>query len=302
MKIHILTNALDYGDAVSTHCVLLKKKHPSWAWTQSCTPNSARTAYAISVPVEELIANSSSGDILLHQLFNHTRLLPYVEAFPGKRVLMYHNITPPEFFPTGSQVRQSCKDGLELVKSLTGLYVRALGMSDYSRRHLEEMGYQASGVFPLFVDLDRLLSIGPDAAIMNRRWTAGTTFLFVGRIAPNKSITDLVRFLAAYRKTGERARLVLVGDDRQHPAYVNEILRLAAKFGIRNGHDLILAGKIPDAQLVAWYRTADAFIFLSEHEGFGAPLLESMAFGLPTFAYAATATEETLGGAGCCCQ
>ena len=60
--------------------------------------------------------------------------------------------------------------------------------------------------FHCLSDLDRLLSLAPDASIVNRRWKAGTTFLFVGRVAPNKSITDLVRFLAEYRKAGERAR------------------------------------------------------------------------------------------------
>ena len=52
------------------------------------------------------------------------------------------------------------------------------------------------------------------------------------------------------------------------------------------------------AALVAYYREADAFVSLSEHEGFGVPLLEAMRFDLPVVAYDAAAVGETVGGAG----
>ena len=119
MKIHILTNALDYGDAVSTHCILLKKRASELGMDAILYAEFSEDRVRQHVtPVTELIANSSPDDVLLHQLFNYTRLAPYVEAFPGKRVLMYHNITPPEFFQNGSATRQSCRDGLRTRKEL----------------------------------------------------------------------------------------------------------------------------------------------------------------------------------------
>ena len=57
-------------------------------------------------------------------------------------------------------------------------------------------------------------------------------------------------------------------------------------------------GAVPPAELAAYYRQADAYVSLSEHEGFGAPLVEAMAMDVPVLAYAATAVPETLGGAG----
>ena len=47
-----------------------------------------------------------------------------------------------------------------------------------------------------------------------------------------------------------------------------------------------------------WYRRADVFVCLSEHEGFCVPLVEAMAWGVPVVAAAAAAVPETLGGAG----
>ena len=57
-------------------------------------------------------------------------------------------------------------------------------------------------------------------------------------------------------------------------------------------------GPVPNADLAAFYRHADVYISLSEHEGFCVPLLEAMAAGVPVLAYGAAAVPETMGGAG----
>jgi glycosyltransferase involved in cell wall biosynthesis len=64
-------------------------------------------------------------------------------------------------------------------------------------------------------------------------------------------------------------------------------------------HDVVrFAGKVPDADLYAWYRAADIFLCLSEHEGFGVPLIEAMTFDVPVIAYRSSNVGATLGGAG----
>src|SRR5215510_14754937 len=57
-------------------------------------------------------------------------------------------------------------------------------------------------------------------------------------------------------------------------------------------------GPVPDEDLGAFYRWADAYVSLSEHEGFCVPLVEAMASDVPVLAYGAGAVPETLGGAG----
>jgi len=169
MKIHVLTNALDYGDAVSTHCVLLKTRAQELGFEANLYAQFSEDRVREHVTaLDQLAYNAGAEDLLLHQLFNDTALIPYVEAFPGRRLMMYHNITPPEYFSNGSPVYRSCADGLRLMRSLTGLYHEAFAMSEFSRRDLEAMGYIRTGVFPLFLDLDRLRSLTPDASFMNR--------------------------------------------------------------------------------------------------------------------------------------
>jgi glycosyltransferase involved in cell wall biosynthesis len=57
-------------------------------------------------------------------------------------------------------------------------------------------------------------------------------------------------------------------------------------------------GAATDDDLAAFYRWADVYVSLSEHEGFCVPLVEAMAADVPVLAYAAGAVPETLGGAG----
>jgi len=57
------------------------------------------------------------------------------------------------------------------------------------------------------------------------------------------------------------------------------------------------AGAVSLAQLVGYYKAASCFVSLSEHEGFGVPLLESMYMGAPVVALDAAAVGETVGGA-----
>ncbi len=92
-----------------------------------------------------------------------------------------------------------------------------------------------------------------------------------------------------------RAHLHLVGDPSDR-AYVLELRELAAQMDVADR--VVLWGKIPEGDLIERYSTAGLYLSLSEHEGFGVPLLEAMAAGLPVIAYGAAAVPETLGGAG----
>ena len=61
---------------------------------------------------------------------------------------------------------------------------------------------------------------------------------------------------------------------------------------------MTFTGHVSDSEKDAYYRDADVFLCLSEHEGFCVPLLEAMHYGIPIIAYKSSAVTETLGGAG----
>ncbi|MFG1172055.1 glycosyltransferase family 4 protein [Erwiniaceae bacterium CAU 1747] len=71
------------------------------------------------------------------------------------------------------------------------------------------------------------------------------------------------------------------------------ITRLAEQYGIKN--DVVFSGYIEDEDLPKYYRGASAVIMPSLYEGFGLPLIEAMASGIPTASSKATSLAEVAG-------
>jgi glycosyltransferase involved in cell wall biosynthesis len=113
---------------------------------------------------------------------------------------------------------------------------------------------------------------------------------------PNKKIDDLIRTFAAYQKGFNReSRLLLAGDHNGHERYFARLQELVRELRV---DEVVFTGHVEHDELMACYAEADLFLCLSEHEGFGVPLLEAMVFGLPVIAYDAGAVAETLRGGG----
>ena len=123
----------------------------------------------------------------------------------------------------------------------------------------------------------------------------GPLLLFVGRLVPNKRQEDLLKLLYFLRRFEPGARLVLVGGTSERP-YVNWLTRLAGRLGLTDA--VTITGQVSQQEMITTFRAADLFVSMSEHEGFGKPLIESMYFDLPVLAYASTAVPSTLGEAG----
>ena len=113
---------------------------------------------------------------------------------------------------------------------------------------------------------------------------------------PNKAQHDLIGAFAAWtRLTASASRLYLVGGSA--PSGYQQALRdLAAALGVADAVQFV--GPVAHAELLAYFRAADVFVCLSEHEGFCVPILEAMHVGLPVVALAEAAVPDTLGDAG----
>jgi len=234
----------------------------------------------------------SRGDaFIVHHSMGHD-LGDWVSALPRPKLLAYHNITPAEFFPEGSSTRHYAALGRALLDEYLPHFDGAIADSELNASELRQRGYDPVSVVPLLVDLDKLRqaqSALPDPD------TGSFTVLFVGRLVENKrqhELVDVVHHLASM--TDRAVRLVLIGDESA--AYGQRVREQIAARGVE-GHVLV-TGKVPREELIGWYRRADAFVCLSEHEGFGVPLIEAMAFDVPVLAYRSSSIAWTLGGAG----
>src|SRR5262249_52808822 len=164
--------------------------------------------------------------------------------------------------------------------------------SQFNEAELVDAGFEHTAVAPFLIDL-RTLDVEPDPAV---KAAAGTTWLFVGRLAANKAQHDLVKAFAAYRQFHDAdAHLVLVGGGTDGE-YGKTVTRFVHGLGLDDA--VTITGQITHEALAAYFEIADVFVTVSEHEGFCVPLVEAMHHRVPIVAHAAAAIPETLGNAG----
>ncbi len=244
-------------------------------------------------------AESTRGDVTI---FHFALPSPMTEAFArlsGARVLQYHNITPAAFFaPYAPELFRLAALGRRELGTLVGRVELALGDSEFNRRELEELGFAPTGVLPIAVDTRRITEAPRRPALDKILGDGLINILFVGRIVPNKRIDDHIRLAEVYKRyVDSYYRFIFVGRHDGVPAYYAQVRALISEFRMLPDR-FWFTGPVPDEDLAAFYRWADAYVSLSEHEGFCVPLVEAMAADVPILAYSAGAVPETLGGAG----
>ena len=108
-------------------------------------------------------------------------------------------------------------------------------------------------------------------------------YLTVGGIEPRKNSIRLLQAFGQVLKEYPNAQLVIAGGATlfDYQSYRDEFFALAHQLQIEIGRSLVLPGVIPDSELPALYRIADAFVFPSVKEGWGLVVLEAIASGLP---------------------
>jgi L-malate glycosyltransferase len=240
-----------------------------------------------------------TGDLTI---FHFALPSPMTEAFgslPGGRILQYHNITPAAFFaPYDPGLFRLAALGRRELQSLVGRVELALGDSEFNRQELDALGFARTGVMPIAVNTGRITGAPRRPALEKILGDGLINILFVGRIVPNKRIEDHIRLAEMYKRyIDSYYRFIFVGRHDGLPRYYNQIRGLIAEYRMLPER-FWFTGPVPDEDLAAFYRWADVYVSLSEHEGFCVPLVEAMAADVPVLAYAAGAVPETLGGAG----
>ncbi len=121
----------------------------------------------------------------------------------------------------------------------------------------------------------------------------GNYLLFVGNLKAHKNISGLLKAFAILRQREEIGhKLLIVGDDRDGRS---ELGRRAAELGIF--HDVVFAGTASNDDLRSAYSGADLTVLPSFQEGFGLPVIESMACGTPVACSKVASLPEIAGDA-----
>lgn len=297
MEIHQFATSLTYGDAISDEMLeiqkaLRKRGYRSEIFTRFYEPRMAKYARdfkeykKFSSPSNAVIFHFSIGSPVSKLFFR----------IPDKRIMIYHNITPYEFFlDTHRILSRECYKGRLEIKLFIEKVGLALGDSEFNREELDALGYANTGVLPLLIDFSKF--DGKADPVVHRIYNNGKfTILCVGRVIPNKKFEDVIKTFSVYKKYfNPDSQLLLAGDYRGMERYLAALEKLVEELELSDVH---FTGRVDFAELLACFRLSDVYLSMSEHEGFGVPLIESFYLGLPVVAYAAGAVEETMNGGG----
>ena len=297
MNIHQFLTSYSYGDAIGNEALeiqnfLREKGHTSEIFALFYHP---RYADQIINYLEYDRYSNPENIIIFHFSIGSPVTKKFLRA-PDKKVIIYHNITPHEFFLDYHRIlAKDCYKGRIELKNLVGKVDMALGDSAYNESELIETGFTNTGVLPLVMNFDKF-----DTAIvptLEELFTYGkTNILFVGRIIPNKMVEDVIKTFHLYQAHfNANSRLFIVGEYRGFERYHSALQNLVNQLKIKNLH---FTGHIPDEELISYFKLSHLYLHMSEHEGFCAPIPESFYLNIPVVAFNAGAVKETMNGGG----
>lgn len=301
MNIHQMGSVLCYGDAVTNHMVEIDRRLSAWGY--------ATRIYGANIdaaPVDNAQLDSeyepfleNTDDLLIYHYSAYCENHTLFQRSRNRKVLIYHNITPSKFFrPYDESYELLCSRGRQILPGLADCDL-ALGDSEYNRQELEGAGFapEKTDVLPLFLGVDDFEKTPRNETLFEHLTDCDVTnVLFVGKIAPNKAIEDLVKiFFHYHRFLNPNSRLILVGAQFLS-LYDRQLAQLIDHLGLSSS--VLFTDRISLGDLKTYYEAADLFLCTSQHEGFCVPLVEAMYFRLPILARATSAIPYTLGQAG----
>lgn len=283
------------GDAISHEALLLQRYLINAGFESRIYSQHFRDQDAHIVQHYTQFKDRKDSILVYHHSF-YSDFLAGLRDVKTRKILAFHNMTPAHFVRPYSR---TIADQLDLTRTLlNGLrhsFEIKLADSQYNARELMDMGFDEVKVMPVPIYLEDFRD-GKEARLPfledGRR-----NILFVGRVFPNKRHQDLLKAFYYYHQIQPDSRLILVGDF--HPdvrGYSAELINLAREMGIRE--HVLFTGKVPADEIKTYFRKADLFLSMSEHEGFFVPLVESMYMKLPILSFASSVIPETLGRCG----
>jgi glycosyltransferase involved in cell wall biosynthesis len=295
--VHQLVPVLVPGDAISGHVLRVQDALRAVGLTGDVVAEVVHRRLAQHAVHFADVNDELSADLFIYHASTMSPMADWLWDRRPRFLVNYHNITPARYFaPWDKDAATSMRRARHQLKMIAPRARAGLADSAYNAAELMDFGFRDVSVTPLL--LPELDDVEPDAKMTEQMQGlhAGTHWLFVGRIAPNKCQHDVIAAFASYRRLFDaQSHLTLVGSSAC-PSYHGWLLDLIHRLDL--GSAITVWNEINDAELVAIYQSSDVFVCLSEHEGFGVPLVEAMQTGTPVVAVARAAIPATVGRGG----
>lgn len=300
VAVHQFIPTLNPRDASGTHTLLLRDILRGAGWRSEIFAEAIHDDLATEAYKHWMYPDhAAAGDVVIYQFSTSSAVAGFLAERSEPLIVDFHNFTGPEHFAGWEPHTQ--ERAARAADELALLAPRAvLGMADsaFNEADLQRAGCRRTAVVPVLVDYQRVVT-APDARVAAElaagKASGGADILFVGRIVPSKGQHELIKALWAYRRLYDaQARLHLVGGTASF-AYLKSLREFAADLGLSKA--VRITGEVSDAALAAYFGAADVYLSLSAHEGFGVPLVEAMAAGVPVVTRRVGAIDRTVGDA-----
>lgn len=298
MKIIQMLPCLAYGDAIGNDTLALDRAikdmgYETYIFAEAIDKRLPKDVAKTMESWEKL----DDDDVIIYHMAVGWKYITYIQEETCRKIAIYHNITPPHFYEKYDNIAyNACREGLEEVRKLKDTFDYCLADSEFNKQGLINYGYKCKiDVLPVLIAFEDYKQ-KPAEHIIKKYRSGGHNIVFVGRVVPNKKHEDIIAAFYFYKKYYDpKAKLFLVGSFAEDNVYYR---RLRNYIGELNLEDVIFPGHIKFNEILAYYKVADLFLCMSEHEGFCVPLVEAMVFDVPILAYDCCAIGGTLGGSG----
>ena len=240
---------------------------------------------------ELLVPYWRRGAAIIHGL--GVRLLPYGRSVP--QVVTVHDVgvfdVPHLFKP--SWVASRTQRTRQVLRRADAVVV----LTEHTKGRFRHFFPDFAGpikVAPLAVDhaVYRAEPEEDDRQVLAGLGITGPYLLQVGALAPRKDPETTIRAFARLKRRDDY-QLVLPGKTK--PEALAQLMELARTEGVESR--IVCPGFVPEEALPRLYRHTSAFVFASQYEGFGLPIVESMACGAPVIVSASSCLPEVAGDA-----
>ncbi len=294
METHQFVTALSYGDAIGDYTleiqrILREKGYNSEIYSEIVHPRMAKHVR----PMFDYEFHQSDDVLMLVHFSIGSELGLFIPYSRGKKMLIYHNITPFSWFvDINSLLAYQCLVGRNQLAKLKEYCPLALADSEYNRQELETLGFARTGVLPIRLNFDKF-DEKPDPLTMKLYDDHRTNIIVVGRAIPNKKLEDCLKAFTYYQKyVNPLSRLIFVGLSGGFERYLFALRNMVTDLGAQ---EVVFTGHIQFEEILAYFKIADAMLIMSEHEGFCVPLLEAFYMNVPVLAWDACAIPYTAG-------
>lgn len=242
--------------------------------------------------METFFEDVDDEDIIFLSYSIYDSYLERIISLVNKKICYFHGVTPSklleEFEPITAKLCRRSQEQFPLLAQFDLLMSNSEFIADDLRR---------------YVGVEKSIEVVPP--VFNTRFlfqeecsekkvdSSSLNLLYVGRVVPHKKVEDAIVLLSELQNYFTTVTLTVVGDT-PNALYQQSLEEKVLSLELLDD-SVVFTGKVDDRQLYKYYCASDLFITMSEHEGFGIPVLEAIYFGMPVVLKGGNAAEKVAG-------